>query len=164
MDAANVDLKAFSDSFYLKMCGARLEPVKDTLRRMKQMGILVEITTLLIPTLNDKPEELEALARFIVQDLGAETPWHVSRFHPAYHMDNLPSTPTQTLIQAREIGQNAGLKFVYLGNLPGMGGENTDCPGCGKTLIERRSFHVLRNQVQEGKCPHCKAAIYGVDL
>ncbi len=164
LDGANIDLKAFRDDFYKNYCGARLEPVKESLKLIKSKGILLEVTTLLIPGLNDSTEELEDLAGFIANDLGKETPWHISRFHPTYRLTNRPSTPLKSLERAREIGILAGLDYVYMGNVPGTGGEDTLCPGCGKTLIERRGFSVSRNLVQKGVCPDCAAVIYGVGM
>jgi pyruvate formate lyase activating enzyme len=123
LDAANVDLKSFSEDFYHRTCSARLAPVQDTLKRMKDGGILVEVTTLVIPGHNDSRAELEAIARFLAEDLGPATPWHISRFHPTYHMTDRPPTPVETLAMAREIGMAAGLRYVYIGNVPGGGGE-----------------------------------------
>ncbi len=164
LDAANVDLKAFSEDFYKKQCGARLAPVKDTLRRMKALGVLVEITTLIIPGLNDDPDELGALAGFIVTELGPETPWHISRFHPTYKLIDRPSTPLTTLQQAGAIGQAAGLRYIYLGNVHGTEGENTHCHGCGQVLIQRRGFAILENRVRNGGCPDCGTEVYGIGM
>lgn len=164
LDAANVDLKAFRDEFYRAQCGARLQPVLDSLKTMKELGVWVEVTTLIIPTLNDAEGELRELATFIVQELGPETPWHVSRFHPTYRLLDKPATPPATLHRAAEIGREAGLHYVYEGNIPGQGGENTRCPGCGQTVIRRLGFSVLENHVRQGQCPHCGAAIAGVGL
>lgn len=164
LDAANVDLKAFSDDFYKKQCGARLSPVLDTLRRMKKSGVFVEVTTLLIPGLNDDPAELAELAGFIRNDLGDDTPWHVSRFHPTHKLLDRPPTPHKTLGDAREIGQKAGLKFVYIGNIPGDNGENTFCPGCGRILIGRRGFAIMKNTIRDDRCPDCGAVISGVGM
>lgn len=164
LDAANVDLKAFSDDFYRQQCGARLEPVKRTLRQMKARNIWVEVTTLIIPGLNDNPGELVRLAAFIAADLGPETPWHVSRFHPTYRLTDRESTPVPTLLQARQIGVAAGLKYVYTGNIPGMGGEDTVCPGCGKTVIARRGFRITDYRIREGRCRSCKTVIEGVGM
>ena len=164
LDAANVDLKAFSDDFYRKICGARLQPVLDSLKKMKEMGVWVEVTTLVIPGLNDAPEELGDIARFIAQELGVETPWHVSRFHPTYRMMDRPSTPVATLRQARRIGLEAGLRHVYTGNIPGDEGESTLCYGCGQPVIQRYGFRVSDKHLEGGKCAHCGAAIDGVDL
>jgi pyruvate formate lyase activating enzyme len=164
LDGANVDLKAFSDEFYKHQCKARIEPVKATLRNMKQAGILVEVTTLLIPGLNDAPEALEALAAFLVNDLGPETPWHISRFHPTYRLTDRPATPVATLRRARQIGVNAGLRYVYMGNVPGEDGESTTCHKCGTQLIERWGFTIRCNAVVDGKCPECAEPVYGVGM
>jgi pyruvate formate lyase activating enzyme len=164
LDAANVDLKAFTDDFYKRQCGARLEPVKETLRRMKALKIWVEVTTLIIPGLNDDPEELSQLAGFIANDLGVETPWHVSRFHPTYQMRDRGSTPVGTLMQAREIGISAGLKYVYTGNIPGQGGEDTRCPGCNEIVIARRGFQIRDNRVRKGRCSSCQTVIEGIGM
>jgi pyruvate formate lyase activating enzyme len=164
LDAANVDLKAFSDDFYKKQCGARLAPVLDTLRLMKKTGVFVEITTLLIPGLNDDPSELAELAGFIRDDIGDDTPWHVSRFHPTYRLLDRPPTPQATLAGARDIGLRAGLKYVYTGNIPGDNGENTFCPGCGRILIGRRGFAIIKKTIRDDRCPDCGAVISGVGL
>ncbi|MBU0986115.1 MAG: AmmeMemoRadiSam system radical SAM enzyme [Proteobacteria bacterium] len=164
LDAANVDLKAFTDDFYKTYCSAKLEHVKNTLKLMKSLGVFVEVTTLLIPGLNDDKTQLEALATFLADDLGAETPWHISRFHPTYKLTDRPRTPLETLLAAREIGIKAGLKYVYTGNVPGEGGENTFCYQCQKILIERWGFDVRKNRVANDQCPHCGARIHGVGL
>ena len=164
LDAANVDLKAFDDTFYKRQCGARLEPVKATLRRMKSLNIWVEVTTLIIPGLNDDPAALSRLAAFIADDLGKETPWHVSRFHPTYRLTDRPATPVETLIRAREIGLEAGLKYVYTGNIPGQGGEDTLCPGCGEAVIVRRGFHIATHRLGKGRCGGCGTPIEGVGM
>lgn len=162
LDAANVDLKAFSDDFYRQQCGARLTPVLNTLKGMKRLGIWVEVTTLIIPGLNDDPAELKQLAAFIAADLGVDTPWHVSRFHPTYQLTDRPPTPVETIINARRIGIEAGLRYVYCGNIPGQGGEDTICWKCGETLIERQGFAIRRNTVVAGACPHCRMAVAGM--
>ena len=162
LDAANVDLKAFTDRFYREACGARLEPVKNTLVWMKSMGIHLEITTLLIPGMNDDPNELSALAGFICSDLGADTPWHISRFHPTYKLTDRPPTPLKSLQAAREIGIRSGLRYVYTGNVPGEDGENTFCYQCGKLLVERCGFTVHSNRIKDGLCPFCGVTIYGI--
>ena len=162
LHAANVDLKAFSDAFYQKYCGATLAGVTESLSRMREMGIFVEVTTLVIPGLNDDPGQLEALAAFLVETLGPQTPWHVSRFHPTYRLTDRGMTPAATLLAARDIGIRAGLQYVYLGNLPGQGGEDTVCPGCGATVIERRGFHVRASRLENGRCAGCGAAIAGL--
>lgn len=161
LDAANVDLKSFRDDFYKTQCGASLQPVLDTLRKMKALGIWVEVTTLLIPGLNDTPEELRDLAGFIVS-LGAETPWHISRFHPRYRMKGTPPTPADAVRRAVEIGKAAGLMYVYSGNLPGDAGENTRCARCGHLLIGRYGFAVERLDLKGSACPRCGALLHGV--
>jgi len=164
LDAANVDLKAFTDDFYKKMCSARLSPVLETLKKMKAEDIFVEVTTLLIPGLNDDPAELKDLTAFIAKELGDDTPWHVSRFHPTYRLTNRPPTPLETMIRARDIGLDAGLKYVYTGNVPGENSENTFCYSCGQKLIDRRGFHVAENKVTDNKCPDCGVQIHGIGL
>jgi pyruvate formate lyase activating enzyme len=161
LDAANVDLKSFRDKFYKDVCGAKLKPVLETLKRMRQMGIWVEITTLAIPTLNDSNREFEEMAQFIVS-LGPEVPWHISAFYPTYKMLNLPRTPASSLHRAREIGMKAGLRYVYCGNIPGEEGEDTLCPKCGRKVIERVGFQVTQNDVVNGECRHCHIKIDGV--
>jgi pyruvate formate lyase activating enzyme len=163
LDAANVDLKAFADEFYSEQCGAHLQPVLDTLQRMKQLGIWVEVTTLLIPGLNDDPNELRQLARFIMS-LGPETPWHVSRFHPTYRLLDRPITPVATLKMARQIGLDEGLHHVYTGNIPGDQGENTFCHSCGELLIERFGFSIRLRGLKGGQCAQCGAGMAGVGL
>ncbi len=162
LDAANVDLKAFNRSYYTEVCGAKLEHVQETLRNMKSMGVFVEVTTLIVPGLNDDPAEFKSLAAFLVRDLGTDTPWHISRFHPTYRLTDRPPTPIKTLQAAREIGRLAGLKHVYTGNVPGDEGENTFCPACGETLIERLGFRVGKMRLRDGRCAKCGMAINGV--
>jgi len=161
LDAINVDLKAFTDKFYKEVCGARLNPVLETIRLMKELDVWVELTTLIIPGLNDGEQELRDIARF-VKSVGQEIPWHVSRFYPAYKLLDRPSTPAATLRRAREIGMEEGLRYVYEGNVPGEGGENTHCYACGARLIERYGLTLTRNRLQDGKCPGCGAEIDGL--
>ena len=161
LDAANVDLKSIKDEFYKEICGARLEPVLENIRQMRQMGTWVEITTLVIPTLNDSDQEFEEIARFIVS-LGREVPWHLSAFYPTYQMLNLPRTPASLLHRAREIGIKAGLRYVYCGNIPGEEGEDTFCPHCGQRVLGRIGFRVTRNDVVNGVCRYCNGRIDGV--
>jgi pyruvate formate lyase activating enzyme len=164
LDAANVDLKAFTPQFYHTYCSAKLEHVKHTLTLMKSSGVFVEVTTLLIPGLNDDPSELQRLAAFLADDLGSETPWHISRFHPTYKLMDRPPTPVETLLTARQIGIEAGLKYVYIGNVPGEDGESTSCYQCGRILIDRWGFHVRKNLIVDEHCPDCGARIHGVGL
>jgi pyruvate formate lyase activating enzyme len=161
LDAANIDLKSFSDEFYRKRCGARLEPVLDSIRLYKNLGIWTEITTLIIPTLNDSEEELRKIAEFI-SEVGEDTPWHISQFYPTYKLIDLPRTPVATLRKAREIGLEAGLKYVYEGNVPGEDGENTYCPNCGKMLIHRFGYSIHENKIVNSKCTYCGAEIDGL--
>jgi len=161
LDAANVDLKSFRDDFYRRQCGARLQPVLDSLKRMKELGIWVEVTTLLIPGLNDEEGELADIAGFIAS-LGRETPWHVSRFHPRYRMrDRLP-TPVSSISRAVEIGRERGLRYVYSGNVPGDRGEKTFCASCGFLLIDRFGFSVRSLHLEGGRCPRCREKLEGV--
>lgn len=164
LDAANVDLKAFTEDFYKTYCGAKLEHVKESLILMKSLGIFVEVTTLLIPGLNDNKHELENLSRFLFEALGPDTPWHISKFHPTYKLTDRPSTPVQSLNAARDIGMNAGLRYVYTGNVPGENGGNTYCYSCGKMLIDRWGFYIKGNVIKEGRCPYCSVAIHGVGM
>lgn len=160
LHAANVDLKSFSEEFYRRYCGASLQPVLDTIGRMWTAGIWVEVTTLVIPGRNDSEEELRWIAEFLA-GISPDIPWHISRFVPAYKAWDLPPTPLATLRRAREIGLSAGLRFVYLGNVPGEG-EDTFCPSCGRVLVRRYGFYVLENSILDGHCPRCGAAIPGV--
>jgi pyruvate formate lyase activating enzyme len=160
--AYKVDLKAFSQKFYEDHCGADLKPVLDTLRRLKEHGTWTEILVLMIPTLNDSPSEVKALARFVRDELGPEVPVHFTRFHPAYRMTNLPTTPVSTLERARNLALDEGLCFVYLGNVPGHPGENTYCPGCGELLIRRLGMSVAENRLSGGSCPRCQRTIPGI--
>lgn len=163
LDAANVDLKSFREDFYKKICGGRLEPVLRILKLMKKLGIWVEVTTLIIPTLNDSEEELEKIAQFIV-GLGKDIPWHLSRFYPAYKLKKIPPTPVETLHRARQIGLKAGLRYVYTGNVPGDEGENTYCYNCGRLLIGRYGYRIEEFNLENGKCTHCQAKIDGVGM
>jgi pyruvate formate lyase activating enzyme len=163
LDAANVDLKAFRNETYKKYVGARLQPVLDTMKVIKRLGIWLEVTTLVIPGINDDDGELKDAADFIVTELGPETPWHISRFFPAYKMTSVPPMPAETLRRARETGLETGLRYVYVGNMPGEA--NTVCHACGKTLIRRSGYRVLENHVQPGgRCPNCDAPVAGVGM
>lgn len=164
LDAANVDLKAFTDEFYKNFCSARLKHVLEAMRKMKELGVFLEVTTLLIPGLNDDEKELKSLTQFMVSELGEFTPWHVSRFHPTYRLTDRPSTPVETLRKAREIGLSEGLKYVYTGNVPGEATESTYCHECGAVVIQRRGFTILENRVVNNSCPDCNAPVYGAGL
>jgi len=161
LHAANVDLKAFSQSFYKEQCGAKLEPVLKTLELMKKMGVWLEVTTLLIPGLNDSDEELKEISQFLA-NLDPNIPWHISRFHPTYRLSSIHSTSPDTIRKARDLGYEAGLKYVYSGNLPGDTGEKTFCHKCGELLIDRFGFNVIKNTIEENNCPKCSSEIPGV--
>jgi pyruvate formate lyase activating enzyme len=163
LDAINIDLKAFTDKFYKEICGARLAPVLETIQRMKALAAWVEVTTLIIPGLNDGEGELREIARF-VKSVGCEVPWHVTAFHPAYKLTKRPSTPVATLRRACEIGMEAGLRYVYEGNVPGEAGLKTYCYGCGAVVVERSGLGFIRNRLLDGKCFQCGRKIDGVGL
>lgn len=162
--AANIDLKGFSESFYRKVCKADLTKVLATIRAYKALDIWIELTTLIIPGYNDDPDELTAIARFIKTDLGAETPWHVSAFYPTYRLTDAPPTDPRTLVRAREIGVAEGLRYVYVGNIPGLDGEDTYCYQCKKSVIGRYGFSLTHNHVKDGRCEFCGALIDGIGL
>jgi len=160
VDAANIDLKSWDDSYYKKALKGGLEAVKNTLRRMVKAGIWVEVTTLIIPGENDSDEELKAMAEFIANDLGKHVPWHLSAFYPDYKMLDHESTKLETLQRAKKIGQKAGLDYIYLGNVPVHG--DTYCPECGELLIDRTEYSVTVNKLIEGQCPKCDRKIEGL--
>jgi len=164
LHAANVDLKGFDAQFYRKVVGGQLESVLQSLRLMKQLGMWVEVTTLLVPEYVDQEEQLRAIARFIRDELGRETPWHVTRFFPQYQLTDLPPTPLASLRRARQIGLEEGLYYVYSGNVPGDEGEHTYCYQCGAMLIERYGFSVRRLALRDGACAQCGAPIHGIGL
>jgi len=161
LDADNIDLKSFNDSFYRKICKARLQPVLATIELMKELGVWIEVTTLIIPGLNDSDQELTEIAKFLV-GVGAEIPWHVSAFYPTYKMLNRPRTSVATLQRARQIGLDAGLRYVYTGNIPGDVGEKTFCYSCGDVVIDRVGFAIRHNYLRDGACPNCGTPIEGV--
>ncbi len=163
LDAANVDLKSFSNGFYKKICKAKLPPVLDTIKMLNQLGIWIEVTTMVIPTLNDTEQEFYSIAEFIMS-ISADIPWHISAFYPAYKLKYLPPTPLAVLIKAREIGLKTGLNNVYLGNVTNKVNADTRCPGCGQILIERTNFGIIKNKIQNGHCPNCGREIAGVGM
>jgi len=156
LDAANVDLKSFEDEFYQKYCGGRVQPVLDILKRLNEKKIWTEITTLVIPTLNDKEEIFTKIAKFIKNELNSETPWHISQFCGAisWQLQNIADTPVKTLQKAHQIGKEIGLKYVYTGNVPGLDSENTYCSKCGAKMIERTGYIIQRFD-KKGKCFKC---------
>jgi len=161
--AANIDLKGFSEDFYNKVCGAKLQPVLDNIKLYKELGIWVEVTTMIIPGYNDDENQLKGIAWFI-KSVDENIPWHISAFYPAFKLSDVPPTPVESLRKARDIGLKAGLRYIYIGNIPGEGGENTYCYSCGKLLIKRYGFEIIENKLKDGQCPECKARIDGVGL
>ncbi|MEA1947459.1 MAG: AmmeMemoRadiSam system radical SAM enzyme, partial [Thermodesulfobacteriota bacterium] len=161
LDAINIDIKAFTDKFYKDICGARLNPVLETVQLMKELDVWVEVTTLIIPGLNDGDQELRDIARY-VKSVDPNIPWHVSQFYPTYKLLDRPRTPVATLRRAREIGIEEGLRYVYEGNVFGEGGENTYCYACGLEVMERYGLKLTRDNLLEGKCPDCETPIAGV--
>lgn len=163
MDAANVDLKAFTDEFYVKQTGAHLQPVLETLKYLKhETGVWFELTTLLIPGLNDSTQEISAMSDWIVKELGIDVPLHFSAFHPDYKMNDIPATPAETLIQARKIALDAGLQYVYTGNVHNLEGDTTYCPACKSPLIVRDWYQIEQYRLApDGRCENCNASIAG---
>jgi pyruvate formate lyase activating enzyme len=161
LDAANVDLKAFDDTFYRRRCGARLVHVLEALEAYHRAGVWIEVTTLVIPGENDDPAELRDLTAWLVEHLGAETPWHISRFHPAFRMQDRPPTPAATLRRVADIGRAAGLRHVYVGNAPELALEDTRCAACDELLIARAGYQVRRWLLPDGTCPRCGRALAG---
>lgn len=160
VDAANVDLKFYSDEAYRRVCSGRLAPVLDTVRRMKQMGIWVEVTTLLVPGENDDEDQLRGIAGFLA-GLDPDIPWHISRFHPDFRLTDRSSTPQQSMRRALEIGRQAGIRYIYAGNVEGWG-TDTQCHACGKTVMQRVGFSVEQNHMSGGACGFCSAKIPGI--
>jgi len=163
IDAVNVDLKFFSDEKYRKISRCSLQPILDSIRLYRELGVWVEVTTLVIPGVNDSDAELRQIAEYVAS-VGVEVPWHISQFYPAWRMSDVPVTPHETLTRAAAIGREAGLRYVYEGNVPGGGGESTSCYQCGELLVDRYGFVVRSNRIEDGKCPSCGAAIDGVGM
>lgn len=161
LDGANVDLKGFDDLKYQQVCGGRLQPVLDNIRRMRELNIWVEVTTLIIPGHNDSEEELRRMARFLT-GVGKEVPWHLSAFHPTYQMTDRPRTPLESLHRARQIGMEEGLRYVYTGNAPGDPYEDTYCYHCGSRLVDRWGYQLQNYRIKEGQCPDCNTPVDGV--
>ncbi|MCX8110272.1 MAG: AmmeMemoRadiSam system radical SAM enzyme [Syntrophorhabdaceae bacterium] len=164
LDAANIDLKGFNEDFYRRQCKAELKGVLDTIKLYKSLGIWIEITTLIIPGHNDGDDELKDIASFIKDEVGIETPWHVSAFYPTYKCLDAKRTPPKTLKRAREIGMEAGLRYVYMGNIPGSEGEHTYCYNCKKTIIKRFGYTILEYNLKDGACVFCNTKIDGIGL
>jgi len=162
LTAANIDIKGFRQEFYKRVCGAPLQPVLDAVKLYKQLGVWIELTTLVIPGRNDDESELRDLAGFIRSELGAEVPWHLSRFFPAYKMGMVPPTPIATLRMAERVGKEAELQYVYLGNVFEEPGEDTHCPGCRAVVIRRSGLFLVENRLKDGACPDCGRKIEGI--
>ncbi len=162
VDAIKVDLKAFSEDYYKNLVNGELRPVLDALVTIKEAGTWTELVYLVVPTLNDGDSELQGLARWIKAELGPDVPLHFSRFYPQYQLKNLPPTPISTLERAKQIADAEGLKYTYIGNVPGHHAENTYCPGCGELVIERTGYLIKANKIKNGRCSGCDELIPGV--
>ena len=162
LDAANIDLKGFSNDYYAKISEGSLEPVLKTLKILKEEGVHLELTNLMLPGYNDDEETIAKMCLWIKENLGADVPLHFSRFFPMYKLVSLSPTPVESLEKARKIALGSGLKYVYIGNVPGHLAENTYCPKCGNMLVERRGFFVLQNNIKDGKCKFCGEKIAGI--
>jgi len=157
-----IDLKGFSEDFYRNVCSAELKPVLRSIKQVADSGTHLELVNLVVPTLNDSPEMLTELAKWVVGEVGPHVPVHFTRFHPDYKLRHLPPTPVATLERARELALKHGLFYPYVGNVPGHPGNNTYCPKCGEVVIERRGFFVAAVRLEHGKCKACKTGIHGV--
>jgi pyruvate formate lyase activating enzyme len=162
LDAIKIDLKGFSEEFYRNVSGAELKPVLNSIKQISRSKVHLEIVNLVVPTLNDSDAMLINLADWIAGEIGPDVPIHFTRFHPDYKLLNLPSTPIATLEKARDIAMKKGIRYVYVGNVPGHPGNNTYCPFCGKVIIKRSNFFVLENNITKGRCNFCKGLIAGV--
>jgi pyruvate formate lyase activating enzyme len=162
VDAIKIDLKGYDEDFYREVCDGELGPVLQAIQTIYESGIHLELVNLVVPTLNDDLEQLRALSQWVAQELSPDVPLHFSRFHPQYKLTNLPPTPVERIEKAREIAMAEGVRFVYVGNVPGHPGDNTYCPVCGEPAIVRQGFAVLEYHLQGGVCPHCGEAIPGV--
>ncbi len=163
MDAIKIDLKAYTQDFYRKICSSELKPVLDAIVTVRNTDTWLEIVYLVIPTLNDKDKEIDEMCKWMLEYVGNDVPLHFTRFYPTYRLRNLPPTPLSAVEKAREIALSRGLKYVYVGNVPaGNPGESTYCPVCGNKVIERAGYRILRFELEKGRCPKCKTAIPGV--
>jgi pyruvate formate lyase activating enzyme len=162
LDAANIDLKGFGDEYYAKLSEGTLEPVLKTLKVLKEEGVHIEITTLLLSGFNDDPETLRKMCLWIKENLGPDTPLHFSRFFPMYKLTSLNPTPIGSLERARKIAMESGLRYVYIGNVGVNPAENTYCPKCGKVVIERRVYFISSNNLKDGRCKFCGEKIPGI--
>ena len=163
LDGANVDLKFFNNNNYINVSNATLQPVLETLKDLKNGGVWLEITYLVVPTINDSDEEIKEMIQWVLDNLGADVPIHFSRFYPTFKLENLPRTPLKTVEDARNMALKSGIHFAYVGNVPiGHSGSNTYCPACSKLLIKRRGYYIIENNISHSKCPDCNELIAGV--
>jgi pyruvate formate lyase activating enzyme len=162
VDAIKIDLKGYDEEFYREVCGGELGPVLESIRTIYESGTHLEIVNLVVPTLNDDLAQLRALARWVARGLSPDVPLHFSRFHPQYKLTNLPPTPIETLERARDTALEEGVRFVYVGNIPGHPGNHTTCPACGETIVLRQGFAVREYHLRDGACAYCGAPIPGV--
>ena len=162
IDAANIDLKSLDEDFYTKICKVKLQPILDSIKEIKKIGTWIELTNLIIPEHNDKPEQIEKLVKWVKENLGTQVPLHFSAFYPTYKLMDAPRTPPETLMKAKEIALKQGLKYVYLGNIQLKDSGNTYCPHCQKLVIERGNFEVYKNKIKKDSCPFCNKKIDGV--
>jgi pyruvate formate lyase activating enzyme len=162
LDAVKIDLKAFTEKFYRDSCSGELKPVLDALEVLKNIGIWFELVVLIVPTLNDSEDEIRQMAKWVVKNLGPDVPMHFTRFHPTYKIKNLPVTPRKTLEMARSVAATEGVKFAYIGNMPGHKWESTYCPKCGEKIISRYGYFIQFNKLSNGACPKCGERIPGV--
>ncbi len=163
IDGANVDLKGFTEKYYRDVCFGKLSTVLDTLVTLREEGVILEVTNLVVPTLNDDMNQIRDMCRWMAAELGPEVPLHFSRFTPMYKLKNLPPTPAETLKRARETALETGLQYVYIGNVPGNPGEDTFCPACGQIVIDRYGYRIMKyNVTDEGLCGYCDYQLYGL--
>jgi pyruvate formate lyase activating enzyme len=162
LDAIKIDLKGFSEKFYREVCSAELQPVLRSIKQVARSGRHLELVNLVVPTLNDSEQMLTELAKWVVGEVGPDVPVHFTRFHPDYQLLNLPPTPVATLERARDIAIDQGMRYAFVGNVPGHPGNQTYCPGCGEVVIQRQGFFVASNNLQDGKCRQCQQVIAGV--
>jgi len=162
VDGANIDLKGFSEEFYMNVTGGRLKPVLDCIKYMHAEGVIVEVTNLVVPTLNDDMSGIKSMCTWLCEEVSPEVPLHFSRFQPQYKLANLPATPYATLDAARAVALEVGLKYVYVGNVPHADAQQTVCPQCKATVIKRMGYTVLDNKVSAGTCTLCGGKIHGI--
>ena len=162
VDAIKIDLKGFNEEFYEKVCDATLQPVLETIKTIHESGVHLEIVNLVVPTLNDDPGELREMARWVVRNLGPDVPLHFDRFFPRYKLTHLPPTPVETLERAQAIARQEGVKYVYIGNVPGHPAMHTYCAHCGEVVIRRKGHALVANHLVKGRCPFCGNPIPGV--